>query len=466
MLQRDLKKIKVGGFTLIEIALVLVIIGLFLGAGVNLFGLLIDREKDSENKEIIVSAVEAIKGYLLKNGTLPTLSNFTNIVSKQNDAWEKPLIYIYYNNATNSTICSLTGTPITVRYCRDISCTSYNDTNNVAFIVLSGGANMNIQTGFSAQQISSNTTIRVYDYGIGNIDDYSADVNRLEPYDDVVRIMTLYELQSMLRCGGSGGGGGGGTPRVVVFDRPGTYTWVVPPGVERIWVTGTGAGGGGGGGAGGSNDAGGGGGGSGAACIEAPLRVVPGETLTITVGVGGAGGAGGGVGGAGGAGGAGGNTVISGSISGTLLILYGGSGGYGGVVGVGGAGGAGGGAGGGVGGAGGAGGGGGGGVGGAGGVGSFCLGGAGGGGGGGYFGVGGAGGGFYGRFVGGAGGVGSGGGGGGGSSYFGRGGNGGGSAGGAGGSYGAGGGGGGGYSGGGGGGGVGGSGYVEIMYYQ
>jgi type II secretory pathway pseudopilin PulG len=200
MLKKDLKRPKVLGFTLIELAIVLMAIGLFLGTSLSLLDMFIDKEKKSETKEIIASAVEGIKGYMLINGTLPTLSSFANIVNRQKDAWGKPLIYIYYANATNTPICSFTATPISVRYCYDASCTSYNDTINVAFIVLSSGANMNIQTGFSSQAISSNTVIRIYEHGIKNIDNYPADVNRQQPYDDMVKIMTLYELQSWLRC--------------------------------------------------------------------------------------------------------------------------------------------------------------------------------------------------------------------------------------------------------------------------
>jgi type II secretory pathway pseudopilin PulG len=475
MLKRSLKRAKVLGFTLIELAIVLIFIGLLGGAGVSLLGMLTEREKFSENKKIIDSAVEAIKGYVLENGKLPTLSNFTSIVNVQNDAWGKPLIYIYYVNATSSSICGLTSSPITVRYCHDAACTSYNDTTNVAFLVLSSGENMNIQTGFSSQNISSNTMIKVYDYWAVRIDDYSADVARLELYDDMVKVVTLYELQSLLRCGGGGGGSEyRGTAHYVVFDRPGTYTWQVPSGVNEIIVTGAGAGGGGGGG---SIWGGGGGGGSGSVCLRypIPIKVVPGEILTITIGAGGAGGAGVGWDGSGGNGGNGGDTTISGSISGTLLILYGGRGGGGGGAsrfGTGGDGGAGGGPGAGGGGrhgymgggpgapvAGGN----------AGGYGSFCFVGAGGGGGAGLNGGPGApGGNFLWRNYGGRGGspVGSwGGGGGGGASWFGAGGAGGagGGRGGDGGGPGAGGGGGGGGYGPGG---RGGDGYLEIVYYQ
>ena len=121
---------------------------------------------------------------------------------------------------------------------------------------------------------------------------------------------------------------GGGTLHVVKFTSSGT--WQVPGGVNVIWATGTAAGGGGGGAFKyGEDYYGGGGGGSGSACINAPLTVVPGETLTITIGSGGLGGRGNSSGDYNAtAGGDGGNTIISGSVSGTLLTLFGGKGGY------------------------------------------------------------------------------------------------------------------------------------------
>lgn len=74
-------------------------------------------------------------------------------------------------------------------------------------------------------------------------------------------------------------------------------TWVVPAGITRVLVSGCGAGGGGGGGyygAGLINVVAPGGGGGGAGTYdERSMAVTPGETLTVTVGVGGAGGAGG-----------------------------------------------------------------------------------------------------------------------------------------------------------------------------
>lgn len=68
-------------------------------------------------------------------------------------------------------------------------------------------------------------------------------------------------------------------------------TWVVPAGVNVIWIDGCGGGGGGGGGYPSSTQGGGGGGGtSGQLALMVPVPVVPGESLAVTIGAGGAGG--------------------------------------------------------------------------------------------------------------------------------------------------------------------------------
>ena len=109
--------------------------------------------------------------------------------------------------------------------------------------------------------------------------------------------------------------GGGGMLQRVFFGTSGTY--VVPPEVTALWVSGCA-------GAGGGGTAGGGGGGGGAAAHRVPFSVTPGETITITIGAGGAGGVGGN-------GSDGGDTVLVGSF-GTYTIpggKHGGGGAYG-----------------------------------------------------------------------------------------------------------------------------------------
>lgn len=113
-------------------------------------------------------------------------------------------------------------------------------------------------------------------------------------------------------------------------------TYVVPTGVTRIMAFGCGAGGGGGGGGSGRPGAGtnpGGCGGGGGACGEFRtdiLQVIPADTLTITIGIGGAagtGGAGGNFVNDGTSGGAGGATIITFASSVKRVTYLGGGGG-------------------------------------------------------------------------------------------------------------------------------------------
>ena len=111
---------------------------------------------------------------------------------------------------------------------------------------------------------------------------------------------------------------------IVTFTSSGSFT--VPRGVSKIYVSGCAGGGGGGGSFQGAVVAlsccsGAGGGGSGFCTINQAITVIPGETLTVTIGAFGVPGVVNATGGSGGA------TVITSPTSGTLLNLAGGAGG-------------------------------------------------------------------------------------------------------------------------------------------
>ncbi|MCX8042476.1 MAG: prepilin-type N-terminal cleavage/methylation domain-containing protein, partial [Thermodesulfobacteriaceae bacterium] len=82
------------GFTLIEIAIILVILGLLIGVGAALLGPLTKRIKINETRESIDAAVEAVISYASGNKCLPGNLTTAN-VRKLIDAWNKPLLYIY-----------------------------------------------------------------------------------------------------------------------------------------------------------------------------------------------------------------------------------------------------------------------------------------------------------------------------------------------------------------------------------
>ncbi len=189
------------GFTLIELAIVLVLVGLLLGLGTSLVGILIKQVKRRETQERLDAAVESVIGYAQTHKYLPDNATFFSVVRTPRDTYGKPFIYIYYSALAGSGgYCGKKESPITIRICHDNGCSSYEEIKNVAFLVLSSGENYNIQTYLpNPSAVSSDTVIKIYDYGI-KVDDYPSDMNRVEEYDDQVKWITLSELRRKADC--------------------------------------------------------------------------------------------------------------------------------------------------------------------------------------------------------------------------------------------------------------------------
>ncbi|WP_032496272.1 putative Ig domain-containing protein [Hydrogenivirga sp. 128-5-R1-1] len=190
------------GLTLIELAIVLIVLGILLGIGAGIIGVLIKRVKYNESKEIVNAAVEGIIGYATSNRRLPDSTQLSSAVRSTKDSYGKDLAYVYDNALTSTStygFCGLTSTNITVRVCPDTACSSPIQTiNNVAFIIISGDGNYNNQTA-GTEGVTSSKTIDVYEYGV-SVDNYAGDIDRTEPYDDIVKWVSLNELQSAQGC--------------------------------------------------------------------------------------------------------------------------------------------------------------------------------------------------------------------------------------------------------------------------
>jgi prepilin-type N-terminal cleavage/methylation domain-containing protein len=195
------------GFTIIEMAMVMVLIGLIVGFGASLIGPLSIRAKRIESTETVNTGVESIIGAAAANrGVLPTTAQFPGIIKKANDAWNRPVEYLYDarladGNPTTGDLCTRRTTRITLRQCPDVACSAPVSVANVAFVVLSGGENFNNQTAGSLA-VNAATVIDVYPNGVGDVDGYAADLNRAEPYDDILQWATLEELRSKIGCRG------------------------------------------------------------------------------------------------------------------------------------------------------------------------------------------------------------------------------------------------------------------------
>jgi prepilin-type N-terminal cleavage/methylation domain-containing protein len=198
--------LKDNGFTLVELAIVLVLVGILVSLGAGMIGPLTKRAKMNETKDTVNAAVDSVLGYGAINNPnrLPDLSaspsatSFWTNVRTQNDAWGRQLVYVYDNTLATS-ICNRTSTNITLRICNDAACGTYSTINNVAFLVLSAGDNANNQT-IGSQAVNAAATVLTYQTGI-KVDNYPGDFTRAtDEYDDIVKWITLAELQVKMAC--------------------------------------------------------------------------------------------------------------------------------------------------------------------------------------------------------------------------------------------------------------------------
>lgn len=246
------------GFTLIEVALMLAVLGLLLGVGVSLIGPLVKRSKLTESREAVQQAKEALVGYAVKNGYLPYQETTYDPVqpaeafrlagAKGTDAFGRPLRYVAaqeleWDNATSLGI-SPCNTPVRVDLCAEPT-TSLSLTHdgvvrqNIALMIISAGENQNIQTG----------TV-VYGVDFPNVDDFPGDMDRPELYDDVVAYVALDELRQLRGCQPLGvvspqalPAADEGQPYTLTLQAQGgvpPYTWVgTPPGGLNLSESGT-----------------------------------------------------------------------------------------------------------------------------------------------------------------------------------------------------------------------------------
>lgn len=182
------------GFTLVELAIALVVIGIVISLGVTLIGPMTKRIKFSESRDIVNAAVESVSSYAATNNKLPRLDNsvpvdeFTPSVRNPNDAFARPLIYLYDSNlapasSTKDSVCGRKTTNITVN-------SGANNIPNVAFIILSSGDDYTVDTkiggiAVSSGPITSTTTVAI------------------DTDNDIVKWTTLDELRTKIGCQGA-----------------------------------------------------------------------------------------------------------------------------------------------------------------------------------------------------------------------------------------------------------------------
>jgi len=189
------------GFTLVEMAMVLVLVGILVSLGMGLMGPLMKAGKYTETKETVNAALTSAIGFATTNNRLPTAVEFPAAVRNPRDAWSNSLYYIPDANLTTSAsggVCGRKTTGITVLKCPDSACASPTSTiTDIAMVVVAAAENRNIQTASAAG------SVKVYATDLASIDDYATDLTRPEAYDDVVAWLTLNELRIRSGCVGT-----------------------------------------------------------------------------------------------------------------------------------------------------------------------------------------------------------------------------------------------------------------------
>jgi len=174
-------------FTLIELSMVLIIVGIIIGGGFKVFKSQKEKAYVDQAKRDVLAAKSAIIGNaIINSNTLPDATYFQKNLSpiKSN---QHPLLYAYDATLTTQSLCSVSSTGLSIKRA------GKPDINDVAFIVVSESANHNMQTKRNGASVTLYTAA-------DKVDDNTSPVNKVENYDDVAEWVTLLQLQHDVDC--------------------------------------------------------------------------------------------------------------------------------------------------------------------------------------------------------------------------------------------------------------------------
>ncbi|NPA11270.1 MAG: type II secretion system protein, partial [Epsilonproteobacteria bacterium] len=176
-------------FSLIELAIALMIMGLVIGGSIELYSVLNKNRIIEEMKQKVQKDIEAIKAYAFLHLKLPNTDEFESAVPEPIDYGTKRIIYKVDNVLTQkAAVCNVKNTSITIRLCKDAECENYTDIKDIAFLILSRGKNKNLQTDYTKD------IVKVYPEWV-EVDDFSKDGVKNLSYDDIIMWVKLDELK-------------------------------------------------------------------------------------------------------------------------------------------------------------------------------------------------------------------------------------------------------------------------------
>jgi prepilin-type N-terminal cleavage/methylation domain-containing protein len=204
------------GFTLVEMAVVVIIVGIVVASIVPRMFTKIQKDKIKEGKQIVRAARDEILGLAIMNATdvdaqmryLPL--NSTNAAGEYTapedvvhrlDPWGNELLYYVAYNATdatlaneNSTICKFSNS--TNATTMGVVTFNGKHQDNVAFIVVSKGPNFHEDLTFNSTTFKKVGKDGYSEYA----DDGSVPVDATLEFDDIVEFVTLDYLKEKMGC--------------------------------------------------------------------------------------------------------------------------------------------------------------------------------------------------------------------------------------------------------------------------
>jgi type II secretory pathway pseudopilin PulG len=172
------------GFTLIELAVIIVVMGILLGVGISLIGPITKKMKRADSREVVKAANEAVRGFAVVNKRLPTAAEF-DARFKDLDAWGNTIYYYPQNDLSEPSLIPAEG------ICASTS-TGFNVSDEgtakseIAYILLSTGDNGTRNTTDTPGPPVTFTILE-------------QDIN----YDDIPIYVSIWELKNkILACSG------------------------------------------------------------------------------------------------------------------------------------------------------------------------------------------------------------------------------------------------------------------------
>lgn len=178
------------GFTLIELAIIMIVIGVLVGFGAGVTGPLVTFIKVRETKELQDSTTQSIISWAASRNAIPNSTGFPTVSASPKDAWSRNFVYKYYSSLspaspTKDTICGLRSTTLTLQTTDPAATIA-----NVAFVVLSGAENATLKSTLDGAVITASGKA-------------SGTITATGPNSDLIRWVTLDELRSKVGCQGA-----------------------------------------------------------------------------------------------------------------------------------------------------------------------------------------------------------------------------------------------------------------------